>query len=46
MVQHDGLEPFEFVRINYNHRYTSNSHRTELAKSIAKMLGYELSEAP
>jgi hypothetical protein len=38
-MQHQGMEPFDFVKINYDYAYTSNAHRSWLADEIIKLLG-------
>ncbi|MGZ8250375.1 MAG: hypothetical protein ACXWUF_20330 [Methylomagnum sp.] len=39
-MQHQGgTEPFDFVQIQYDWRYTSNSHQADLAKRILELLG-------
>jgi hypothetical protein len=38
-MQHEGEEEFTIAQINYDWRYTSNSHRTWLADEIMKLLG-------
>jgi hypothetical protein len=39
MMQHEGVEPFEFIAIHYDHRYTCNSHQYQLAEKIMALLG-------
>lgn len=38
-VQHDGCDEFDFIQIQYDHRYTSNSHQRALTTDILKLLG-------
>jgi hypothetical protein len=41
ILQHEGFEPFTIAQVNYDHRYTSNSHRLELARWIVRLLGFD-----
>ena len=41
-LQHEGLEAFNFVQINYNYRYTSNAHQYELTQRILALLGADV----
>lgn len=38
-MQHQGMEPFEFITMKYNYAYTSNSHQHQLTQEILKLLG-------
>ena len=38
-MQHQGLEEFDFIQIQYNYAYTSNSHQHHLTQEILKLLG-------
>lgn len=38
-MQHHGLEPFDFIQIQYDHRYTYNGHQFALVKAIGELLG-------
>lgn len=38
-MQHEGLEPFEFITMAYDWRYTSNGHQHRLTEEILKLLG-------
>lgn len=38
-MQHRGMEEFDFIQIQYNYAYTSNSHQHELTQQILKLLG-------
>ena len=38
-MQHRGIEEFDFIQIQYNYAYTSNSHQHELTQQILKLLG-------
>jgi hypothetical protein len=38
-LQHEGCEPFDFVQIQYDYRYTSNSHSRDLAERILAVIG-------
>lgn len=40
-IQHEGLEEFDFIQIQYDHRYTSNSHQEKMTKEILKLMGVE-----
>jgi hypothetical protein len=37
-MQHEGQKEFDFIQIQYNWLYTSNSHQDELAQRIIKLL--------
>lgn len=41
-MQHHGMEPFEFISMNYNYAYTSNGHQHQLTQEILKLLGADL----
>lgn len=38
-MQHQGMDEFDFVQIQYNYAYTSNSHQAQLTEQILKLLG-------
>lgn len=38
-MQHQGMEPFEFITMKYNYAYTSNSHQHHMTTEILKLLG-------
>lgn len=38
-MQHQGMEPFEFITMAYNYAYTSNSHQHHMTTEILKLLG-------
>lgn len=38
-MQHEGCEEFDFIQIQYDHRYTSNSHQRSLKNEILKIFG-------
>lgn len=38
-MQHQGLEEFNFIQIQYNYAYTSNMHQHELTQQILNLLG-------
>lgn len=38
-MQHEGCDVFDFIQIQYDHRYTSNAHQEEVAQRIMMMLG-------
>ncbi len=39
-VQHEGEpEPFDFVRVGYDYRYTSNGHQRQVVDAIVALLG-------
>lgn len=38
-IQHEGCEEFDFIQIQYDHRYTSNSHQRSLKNEILKIFG-------
>ena len=40
-MQHQGMDPFTFIQMNYNYAYTSNGHQHEMVKEIGKLLGQE-----
>lgn len=39
MCNYPDEEPFEFVRINYDYRFTSNGHQKRLLDTILNFLG-------
>lgn len=38
-MQHQGMDEFDFIQIQYNYAYTSNGHQHELTQQILKLLG-------
>ena len=40
-MQHQGHDPFDFIQINYDYRYTSNGHQHALVKAIGKLIDVE-----
>ena len=38
-MQHEGCEEFDFIQIQYDHRYTSNSHQRSLTVAILRLFG-------
>ena len=38
-MQHQGMEVFNFIQIQYNYAYTSNAHQHRLTQEILKLLG-------
>lgn len=40
-IQHDGMEPFTFIQMNYDYAYTSNSHQHTMVKEIGKLMGVD-----
>jgi hypothetical protein len=44
-LQHEGCEPFDFVQIQYDYRYTSNSHSDSLARQIVGLMGLTVGDA-
>lgn len=38
-MQHQGMDEFDFIQIQYNYAYTSNSHQAQLTEQILKLLG-------
>ena len=38
-MQHQGMDEFDFIQIQYNYAYTSNSHQLQLTEEILKLLG-------
>lgn len=40
-MQHQGMEPFIFIQMNYDYAYTSNGHQHHMVKEIGKLLGQE-----
>ncbi len=38
-MQHQGMDEFDFIQINYNYAYTSNNHQHQLTQEILKLLG-------
>lgn len=38
-MQHEGCEEFDFIQIQYDYAYTSNSHQATLTDEIVKLLG-------
>ena len=40
-MQHEGMEPFDFIQMQYDYAYTSNAHQYQLTQEILKLLGAE-----
>lgn len=40
-MQYKNDEPFDFIQIQYDHRFTHNSHQKQLTDQILKLLGVE-----
>lgn len=38
-MQHEGCEEFDFIQIQYDYRYTGNSHQAYMTEQILKLLG-------
>lgn len=38
-MQHQGLDEFDFIQIQYNYAYTDNGHQYQLTQEILKLLG-------
>ena len=38
-MQHQDMDEFDFIQINYDWAYTSNSHQHRLTEEILKLLG-------
>jgi nucleoside-triphosphatase THEP1 len=38
-MQHQGMDAFDFIQIQYNYAYTSNAHQHQLTQEILKLLG-------
>ena len=38
-MQHEGMDEFDFIQINYNYAHTSNGHQHHLTQEILKLLG-------
>lgn len=38
-MQHQGMDEFDFIQIQYNYMYTDNSHQHQLTQDILKLLG-------
>jgi hypothetical protein len=38
-MQHQGMPEFDFIQIQYDYAYTSNSHQARLTEEILKLLG-------
>ena len=38
-MQHQGMDEFDFIQIQYNYAYTSNAHQHQLTQEILKLLG-------
>ena len=38
-MQHQGMDEFDFIQIQYNYAYTSNNHQHVLTQQILKLLG-------
>lgn len=41
-MQHEGCGEFDFVQIQYDYAYTSNSHQAQLTEAILKLLGHPI----
>jgi hypothetical protein len=40
-MQHQGMDEFDFIQIQYNYAYTDNSGQHALTQQILKLLGAE-----
>jgi len=40
-LQHEGCEPFQFITVGYDYRYTSNGHQYDICEQIVRSLGFE-----
>jgi hypothetical protein len=40
-MQHQGMDEFDFIQIQYNYAHTSNAHQHNLTQQILKLLGAE-----
>ena len=40
-MQHQGMDEFDFIQIQYNYAYTSNANQHALTQQILKLLGVE-----
>ena len=38
-MQHQGMDEFDFIQINYDYAYTDNGHQHRLTEEILKLLG-------
>ena len=38
-MQHQGMDEFDFIQIQYNWAYTDNGHQHRLTEEILKLLG-------
>ena len=38
-MQHQGMDEFDFIQIQYNYAYTDNGHQARLTEEIMKLLG-------
>ena len=38
-MQHQGMDEFDFIQIQYNYMYTDNSHQARITEEILKLLG-------
>lgn len=38
-MQHQDMPEFDFIQIQYDYAYTSNSHQAKLTEEILKLLG-------
>jgi hypothetical protein len=38
-MQHEGCDAFDFIQIQYDYAYTSNSHQAQLVDEILKLIG-------
>ncbi len=37
-MQHEGMDEFTFIKMNYNYAYTDNSHQRMMADRIVRIL--------
>ena len=38
-MQHQDMDEFDFIQLNYNYAYTDNGHQARLTDAILKLLG-------
>jgi hypothetical protein len=38
-MQHQGMDEFDFIQLQYNYAYTDNGHQARLTEEILKLLG-------
>ena len=43
-MQHQGMDEFDFIQMQYNYAYTSNGHQHDLTQQILKLLGAKTDE--